>query len=458
MTTTQNLDTLKKCISAANCLCFLGVGVSLALAGPTLPTLAANLNATVSDLAYIIPVRSTGYLTGSIIGGILFEKMNSFVFLAISMAICSIGLFIVPFAPSVIGLAGILSAGGLSMGLLDTGGNVLILQLWGDSSGPYLQALHFFFAIGATLAPIVANPFIIDFNETNTTETFNINVTTTAGTLHIDMNNNTSSSSSGQSAFPEVAWAYIIGGIYCMMISMVFVFFAIFFRSLINISEQKDTIKNEGLQFRMQMITMLFIFFLLYVGMEVTFGVYIFTFASSYLGYSKEAASALNAVFWGGFCVGRFLAIFAARLLSTTSLIRLDLIGGLLFSIALFCTVYLHWISEMVWIATAGFGAFIASIFPCGVAWGEQYITINGRMASALVVGGALGEMILPLIVGMNIETDPLSFMYMVIGCSTAAFLLYIVMQCLASKRGKRNKRDNEVYNKRDILLAELTS
>lgn len=460
MTKHENVTCLKRCILIATGLCFLGVGLSLALTGPTLPTLASNLEVSVSDLAYVIPVRSVGYLTGSILGGIVFEKMNSFVFLALSMMICSAGLFVVPFCPSPISLAGVLSAGGISMGLLDTGGTVLVLQLWGGSSGSYLQAVHFFFAVGAMLAPILANPFIKDFNNTELTLDSGAFLHNASKAPNYDLKAN--ETMPDEAGFPEVAYVYIISGVYCFMISLIFCYFAVFSKSLLKMSEQQNTIEAEGIRFRMQMISMLFIFFALYVGMEVCFGIYIFTFSSLHLQYSKEQASALNTVFWGGFCIGRFFAIFAAKVLSITSLFQLDLVGGVFFSIALLFIVQFNWAYELALVATGGFGTFIACIFPSGIAWGEQYITINGRMASVLVVGGALGEMLFPFLVGLTIESAPRTFIYIITGTSGASAILYIMMQVFASQKGKRIQKqlpiELDTVEKTDKLLDDFPS
>jgi hypothetical protein len=55
---------------------------------------------------------------------------------------------------------------GVGNGLLDTGASTLCLQLWGKDSGPYMQALHFSFAVGGSIAPLLVQAFII---ETSTT-------------------------------------------------------------------------------------------------------------------------------------------------------------------------------------------------------------------------------------------------------------------------------------------------
>ena len=55
------------------------------------------------------------------------------------------------------------------------------------------------------------------------------------------------------------------------------------------------------------------IFFFLYVGAEVVTGVYLTTFAvKSALHSTKAEGAYVNAVFWGTFTAGRFIAIFLA--------------------------------------------------------------------------------------------------------------------------------------------------
>ena len=57
-----------------------------------------------------------------------------------------------------------------------SGGNVLCLNIWGMNSGPYMQALHFSFGVGAFVAPLIAEPFLAqgDFNATNVTEKYEL--------------------------------------------------------------------------------------------------------------------------------------------------------------------------------------------------------------------------------------------------------------------------------------------
>lgn len=51
-------------------------GLSIAVLGPTFPTLAANVGKNVSDIYYIFVGRSLGSLGGSVVGGVLLDCMN----------------------------------------------------------------------------------------------------------------------------------------------------------------------------------------------------------------------------------------------------------------------------------------------------------------------------------------------------------------------------------------------
>lgn len=51
---------------------------------------------------------------------------------------------------------------GFANGFLDTGASTLCLQLWGKDSGPYMQAMHFAFAVGGFLTPLLVQAIIGD--------------------------------------------------------------------------------------------------------------------------------------------------------------------------------------------------------------------------------------------------------------------------------------------------------
>uniref|UniRef100_A0A8C8UFT0 Major facilitator superfamily domain containing 4B5 n=1 Tax=Peromyscus maniculatus bairdii TaxID=230844 RepID=A0A8C8UFT0_PERMB len=99
---------------------FLGMGVSAAVLGPTLPDLAKNVNRNISSLSEIFVGRALGYLCGSVVGGALFDCMNHFLLLGLSNLVTSAGLYVTPFCRTAGLLTAMMSVTGVSFGVLDT--------------------------------------------------------------------------------------------------------------------------------------------------------------------------------------------------------------------------------------------------------------------------------------------------------------------------------------------------
>ena len=83
---------------------------------------------------------------------------------------------------------------GWAMGSLDTGGNVLCLDIWrGESdSGPYMHSIHFSYAFGSFLAPVVGENFL-GVNKSNPNYTENQTIAHMNNTPFMDENNMTKS-------------------------------------------------------------------------------------------------------------------------------------------------------------------------------------------------------------------------------------------------------------------------
>lgn len=142
------------------CGAFFGLGLCIAIPGPTFLSPVTELQADASPISSIYAARSSGYLIGSIIGGILFDHYNRLFLLFISLLLTAIFITVTPWCHVLWLLVACMVLLGMTMGFLDTGGNVLCLDLWGRNSGPFMQALHFSFGLGAFVAPLLAAPFL----------------------------------------------------------------------------------------------------------------------------------------------------------------------------------------------------------------------------------------------------------------------------------------------------------
>ncbi|XP_041509166.1 sodium-dependent glucose transporter 1C-like [Microtus oregoni] len=326
------------------------------------------------------------------IGGALIDYMNHFLLLGVSMLATTVGFYFIPFCKKAVLLVVMMSVFGTSVGAVDTGGNVLILALWGDKGAPHMQALHFSFALGAFLAPLLAK---LAWGTTASTQNH-----TESDFDPLMLNGSSEASPDALFAVPEdmnLLWTYASIGTYALVVSVFL--FGLFCK---NRSRQKKSTESSQrvrrAKYHWALLCLLFIFFFFYVGAEITFGSYIFSFATTHVGMKETEAAGLNSVFWGSFSACRGLAIFFATFLQPGTMIVLSNIGSLASSLVL---VLFDKSPLCLWIATAVYGASMATTFPSGVSWIEQYTTLTGKSAAFFVVGASLGEMAFPAVIGI---------------------------------------------------------
>ena len=132
---------------------FCALGLCLASLGPALLSLAEQTESTLQFTGYCFMVRSVGYAAGSFAGP-LYDRMPGHAIMGGSLLVAGLGTALIPAASSVYALGAIVALQGISMGTLDTGGNVMLIYLFGTEVGPWMQGLHAAFAVGAWLAPL----------------------------------------------------------------------------------------------------------------------------------------------------------------------------------------------------------------------------------------------------------------------------------------------------------------
>ncbi|XP_045400149.1 LOW QUALITY PROTEIN: sodium-dependent glucose transporter 1 [Lemur catta] len=426
---------------------FLGLGMSVAILGPTFQDLATNVNRNISSLSLIFVGRAFGYLSGSVIGGVLFDIMNHFLLLGASMLVTTVGLYLVPFCKTAVLLIVMMSVFGASIGLLDTGGNVLILALWGDKGAPHMQALHFCFALGAFLAPLLAKLALGTAVPAENHTEFDYH--------HPTLNRSSEADSESLFGIPvdmNLLWAYAIIGTYILVVSILF--FALFLKKYSKREKAKASVQTfRRAKYHNALLCLLFVFFFFYVGAEVTYGSYVFSFATTHAGMRESEAAGLNSIFWGTFAACRGLAIFFATCLQPGTLIVLSNIGSLTSSLFL---VLFDKSPICLWIATSVYGASMATTFPSGVSWIEQYTTIHGKAAAFFVVGAALGEMAIPAVIGIlqGKYPDLPVVLYTSLGASIATGILFPVLYKLATSPLDRQRKENRKSEDQKALLS----
>ena len=245
--------------------------------------------------------------------------------------------------------------------------------------------------------------------------------------------------------FSNVQFAYLTIALYLGVLAVCFLCVCCVWKQGIQAIRNEELqseylIRKETRGFRVQILVLLFFFYFLYVGMEVTYGGLILTFAVKYLGWTKSQGTLLTSVFWGSFALARGVAIFFGMCMSPALMLIADLVLTCLALAGLVMGLESNHL--IIWFCTAILGAGMASIFPAGITWAERYMHITGKATSVFVVGSALGEMIVPALTGFLFEAKgPMWLLYIMLGSGLLSAVLYIIMQNLASNKGERYEK-----------------
>ena len=176
---------------------------------------------------------------------------------------------------------------GSALGIMDVGGNTLLVWLYGGDVPPYMNALHLCFGIGAFIGPLVMNGFAAATdNAVNTYWLYAalmLPVTALAGPDAQPGSPRRRCRRAGMPPAPCAATGWLIA-----LISA---------------------------------------FFFMHMGAELAFGGYITSYADD-LFYSESLARVVNSMFWGGLVVGRLIAVPLALRLKAAGMLRIDLLGA----------------------------------------------------------------------------------------------------------------------------------
>jgi MFS transporter, FHS family, Na+ dependent glucose transporter 1 len=331
---------------------FVVLGLAAAVTGPTLPGLAEHVRSTIGQISYLFVLRSLGYLIGSLLAGRLYDRVKGHPLIILVICIVSAVMAAVPVIPALWLLAAALAFLGVAEGILDVGGNTLLVWVHREKMGPYMNGLHFFFGLGAFFSPMIV-------------------------ALAIERTQ-------------DIYWAYWVLAL--LMLPSAF--------WLSRLPSPSAILHTETAPLRRALpvlIGLIAVFNFLYVGAEVAFGGWVYTYATALKLGSLASAALLTSAFWGALTAGRLLSIPIAIRFSPRTVLSIDLailVSSLVLILLLPASV------TALWIGTLGVGFGMSSIFPTMLAIAERHMTITGFVTSWFFVGSSLGGMTLPWIIG----------------------------------------------------------
>jgi FHS family Na+ dependent glucose MFS transporter 1 len=441
------------CISAWATFSFVGLGICGQVFGPTIIDLAARNNVDISAIAGMMFVRSIGGILGAIGSGILCDKVHRFsLWMTCTDIVLGASLtFVIPLSDKLPLLGVLMFFHGIMFGGLSNGIHALLFNvLKGKDTGPILQLLHFMYALGAFLSPLVTRPFLTDENSLNSTSSCYCNATYDNCSIDDFGSGSSPFNASCPPSYSETFhYAYWLVTIPLLLSLPGLLAYAIKDQCLCIRTTVKETnIGNatkdkemtpaaedrtypNSLWYLIPFMSLLFFFVIFYVALEMSYGIYVFTFAvKGDLQFPKPKAAVLSSVFFGTFSFFRlFTVALSLCKMSPSFLIAGNLSGSLLASLIL--TIWSY--NEIaVWIGTGLLGMSFASIFPNIVVFLTKHGPATGRATSVLSTGAVLGEISIPVAVGIMIDKlSPISLIYLMLTGTLLCVCIFITLLIL---------------------------
>jgi MFS transporter, FHS family, Na+ dependent glucose transporter 1 len=360
-------------------LAFILLGMGGATTGPVLVDLAAQTGTQLGQLSLIFTTGSLGFLIGSSAGGRLYDRKPGHHLLALVLTFSAAMKALIPVTSQLWQLSAVFFLSGLAGGMIDVGGNTLLIWVHRDKVGPFMNGLHFAFGLGATLAPLMIVPII--------------------------------------NATGGIAWAYWVLAILSIPVAV----FLSRLPSPTGIDESED---GSGKQVDYLLVVLIAAFLFLYVGVEIGFGNWLATYAQAVRNADTATAAFLTSAFWGVFTAGRLIAIPIATVLKPRAILWINLSGAVVCLSALVLFPDTGW---ALWGGSMGFGLFLASTFPTMLSLAERNLPLTGRLASMFYMGISTGGMILPWLTGQFFDASgPRSGMWVILGGLLLAVVLFI--------------------------------
>ncbi len=375
---------------------FVALGLGVSALGPMLPYLADRVSASLSQISFLFTASSLGYMVGSTGGGRLFDQFKGHRLMFIALLFSILMLILIPLTTEIYILLAIVFLMGLGQGALDVGANVNIMWIFGSKSGPFMNALHFSFGVGAFLAPLI---------------------------LHQVMR-----WSGGGLTWPF--WTLAI-----LSIPVLLGFWVLPSPK----NPEKDREANGSPSANAGLVVAMVVLFFLYCGVEGGFGGWIFTYVTETNITSETSASYINSVFWGALTIGRLISVRLTRNVKPAQLLTGNFTLAILFLGLILIFPLTPWV---IWIGSAGLGLALSSIFPMLMVLGESRLRISGSVTGLFFLGVSLGGILIPMLLGQIFEFIGSYQVMLALMVLTGLGMLVLFALIIASNRLGEKVRD----------------
>ena len=448
------------CLYAA----FLSLGCTISISGSTLVHVGYLYGTDVAGMSIDYTCSSLGYLAGSLLCALLFDRYNHELQLFLCTLTMGVFMMVQPWLPHLYMFYAASFMKAMAGGFIDSCGQSYAIKLWTGHrfKDPILQGAHSTWSLGAFIGPFIVGPFLVDLPpkigiETNTTSNLTIIMHETSSPVSDDLKVNID-------GIENVRYPYLIVGMIGCMVSTTYAIIFCFIKS-VNKQETNNSggtnesgpPSGETSGFKIPMLTLQFFFYFFYIWCESIPGGYIAAFVIEGLHWPVHKGPLLTSVFWGALGIGRILGAPMSVLFSPSTMIAFNIaVTTVAFLVMLFSSMMPEYV---LWISVAAAGMGMSTTFASTILWTSNYITITGSIGSLSLIASSCGVMSAASLTGFLFQN--MSHMWVVYLSLLAAIIhtvLFSVMGIFAKCHIIGINKSKELQGRQDNMNdIELT-
>lgn len=343
-------------------LTFIALGASSAIIGTTIQDLAENVDKTKSEISFILAASGLGYFIGSYITGRLFDRIRPYSYLILCILAVPVAMFMIPLVGWSVLFGPLFLLLGMSQSGMDVGSNTLIVWVHGDAVDPFMNGLHFFWAFGACLSPLLVDQL------------------RKAGGVEL--------------AYWGIGSLMVIPLLWLLMLR---------WNNFPDPEPPKSDFKSQEEEINnanKMLVYAIALFFFLYVGVEASFLNWIYSYTTDTGLGDEQTATYITTAFWVTFTFGRLLGAPLATRFNPNQILYADLF----ICLAGVGTILLSHTQTALWIGTMIFGFGNASVFATMLTFAKRRMTITSWVTSRFFLGLSFAGALIPWLVGLGFE------------------------------------------------------
>lgn len=431
--------------------CYFAFGFSRSLQGPTMLELEKQVNGSSSTFQTVFLLAAITYPLGNILSGFLMERVSPSLVLFVSTLVLAFSNCFVPFSTSIPVLAISTGFAELALGLIDTGVNVYCLQIWGDKSGPYFNALHLAQGVGFLMAPILAETVLPSAYESEMLGALNLSDNFDEA-LKVSMD-----------TMPEFGKDFMLNPLQALYLSIAFTTLIVAICFIAGIpadlmpkdkeevngeKKEKKTEDGKNKPFVLAITGAMAFYSFCSYGVTFAFGHFLTAFAvKGSLQVSPRDGARMTSFYYAAQVFIRGLNIFLVDRFMHFQLIVFSL-GLVAFGTFVLYAAPVYY-GALIGSVIVGLGA--GSLFPMGLLYIQSKMELSGRVTGLFCLGASIGAQIFRFPEAAFIQDVPMVHLYLLtVGCLASCASFYALYH-LAEKRVKYENNLQEEFEKAQI-------